>query len=128
MWGYTASSTASPSLNTHQMALSNLKDRCTKQQKKLDDLEREKLVLQMENETLTKNLHRLDEDNMVLRERNLEVNHELKQSNYEIVELRRHLSTFGNEEQEPMSFLTAGSADDEEESEDLLGIFPFILY
>ena len=121
MWGYTASSTASPSLNTHQLALSNLKDRCTKQQKKLDDLEREKLVLQMENETLTKSLHRLDEDNMVLRERNLEVNHELKQSNYEIVEMRRHLSAFGNEE--PMSFLTAGSGDEDDESEDLLGIF-----
>ena len=111
MWGPNAG--AAPSLNTSQMALSTLKDRCAKQQKKLDDLEREKLVLQMENETLAKNLHRLDEDNMVLRERNLEVSHELKQSSYEVVELRRHLSSQGVEE--PMSLVVA-----EEEPEDLL--------
>ena len=111
MWGLNAG--AAPSLNTSQMALSTLKDRCAKQQKKLDDLEREKLVLQMENETLAKNLHRLDEDNMVLRERNLEVSHELKQSSYEVVELRRHLSSQGVEE--PMSLVVA-----EEEPEDLL--------
>ena len=116
MWGYNASA-SSPSLNTHQMALSNLKDRCAKQQKKLDDLEREKLVLQMENETLAKGLHRLDEDNMALRERNLEVSHELKQSNYEVVELRRHLSSTGVEE--PMSLVVV----DEEESDDLLGTY-----
>ena len=118
MWGYNASA-SSPSLNTHQMALSNLKDRCAKQQKKLDDLEREKLVLQMENETLAKGLHRLDEDNMALRERNLEVSHELKQSNYEVVELRRHLSSSGVEE--PMSLVVV----DEEESDDLLGNISF---
>jgi len=112
MWGYNAS--ASPTLNTTQMALSTLKDRCAKQQKKLDDLEREKLVLQMENETLAKSLHRLDEDNMVLRERNLEVSHELKQNSYEVVELRRHLSSQGVEE--PMSLVVA-----EENPEDLLG-------
>ena len=112
MWGYNAS--ASPTLNTTQMALSTLKDRCAKQQKKLDDLEREKLVLQMENESLAKSLHRLDEDNMVLRERNLEVSHELKQNSYEVVELRRHLSSQGVEE--PMSLVVA-----EENPEDLLG-------
>ena len=73
------------------MALSNLKERCSKQQKKLDEMEREKLVLHMENEQMAKTLHRLDGDNMELRERNLQVSHELKQSHYEIIELRRHL-------------------------------------
>jgi len=84
-----------PSINTHQIALGNLKDRCTSQQKKLDDFEREKLVLLYENEDLKVNLAQLDEDNLDLRERNLEVNHQLKQSQYEILELRRHLSGVG---------------------------------
>lgn len=84
-----------PSINTHQIALGNLKDRCSSQQKKLDDFEREKLVLLYENEDLKVNLAQLDEDNLDLRERNLEVNHQLKQSQYEILELRRHLSGVG---------------------------------
>jgi len=84
-----------PSMSTHQMALSNLKERCSSQQKKLDDFEREKLVLLYENEDLKVNLRQLDEDNLELRERNLEVNHQLKQSQYEILELRRHLDRVG---------------------------------
>ena len=84
-----------PSINTHQIALGSLKDRCSSQQKKLDDFEREKLVLLYENEDLKVNLAQLDEDNLDLRERNLEVNHQLKQSQYEIIELRRHLSGVG---------------------------------
>jgi len=84
-----------PSMSTHQMALSNLKERCSSQQKKLDDFEREKLVLLYENEDLKVNLRQLDEDNLELREKNLEVNHQLKQSQYEILELRRHLDRVG---------------------------------
>ena len=48
-----------------------------------------------QNEDLKVNLAQLDEDNLELRERNLEVNHQLKQSQYEILELRRHLSGVG---------------------------------
>ena len=77
------------------MALSNLKERCSSQQKKLDDFEREKLVLLYENEDLKANLRQLDEDNLELREKNLDVNQQLKQSQYEILELRRHLDRVG---------------------------------
>ena len=52
-------------------------------------------MLLYENEDLKVNLAQLDEDNLDLRERNLEVNHQLKQSQYEIIELRRHLSGVG---------------------------------
>ena len=96
-----------PSMNTHQMALSNLKERCSSQQKKLDDFEREKLVLLYENEDLKVNLRQLDEDNLGLRERNLEVNHQLKQSQYEILELRRHLERVGRGQEDQVSVATA---------------------
>ena len=84
-----------PSLNTHQLALSNLKERCSKQQKKLDDLERDKLVLNIENEELAKTLRKMNDDNMDIREKNLEINHELKQSQFEIVQLKRKLDQVG---------------------------------
>ena len=100
-----------PSMSTHQMALSNLKERCSSQQKKLDDFEREKLVLLYENEDLKVNLRQLDEDNLDLREKNLEVNHQLKQSQYEIIELRRHLDRVGrNNSQDVTSVLASVEA------------------
>ena len=86
-----------PSLNTHQVALSTLKDRCSKQQKKLDELEREKLVLSVENDQLAKSLHDLDEENVTLRERNLKLNHQLEQDQDQILDLQRHLDSIGFE-------------------------------
>ena len=84
-----------PSLNTHQVALSTLKDRCSKQQKKVDDLERDKLVLRVENDQLAKSLHQLDEENLMLREKNLELNPQLEQDHDQIDDLQRHLDSIG---------------------------------
>ena len=90
-------SPGSPSLNTTTLALSNLKDRCSKQQKDLDALEKEKRLLQLKNEQLNKLVQSLDQDNMELREQNLEMSHELKQGHYEVIALRRHLDSIGDE-------------------------------
>ena len=77
------------------MALSNLKERCSKQQKKLDDLEREKLVLRVENETLSKSFYELDQENVILREKNLQLNHRLEMDQDQILDLQRHLDSIG---------------------------------
>ena len=97
-----------PSLNTHQLALSNLKERCSKQQKKLDDLERDKLVLNIENEELAKTLRKLNDDNMEIRERNLEINHELKESKYEIMDLKHRLDNVGRDSPSSSKDLSIG--------------------
>lgn len=70
----------SPSLNTHQMALSTFKDRCSSQQRKLDELEREKLTLCLRNEEMRRTLEKLDHENMELRQQNLVFGHQLKVS------------------------------------------------
>ena len=66
-----------------------------------------KLVLLYENEDLKVNLRQLDEDNLELREKNLEVNHQLKQSQYEILELRRHLDRVGRKNSEDVTSVLA---------------------
>lgn len=66
----------SPSLNTHQMALRTLTDRCSNQQRKLDELEREKLTLCLRNEELRRSLDKLDQENMELRQQNLVFGHQ----------------------------------------------------
>lgn len=88
-------------LSTHQLALSNLKERCSSQQKRLDELEKERLYLRLENEDLASSLHKLDEENMELRERNLGITHQLKQSHYELLEAKRQIDNVGK--MEPMS-------------------------
>jgi len=95
MWPNSSSNSYQPSFNTHQMALSNLKERCSKQQKKLDDLEREKLVLRVENETLSKSFYELDQENVILREKNLQLNHRLEMDQDQILDLQRHLDSIG---------------------------------
>ena len=95
MWPNNPSNSYQPSFNTHQMALSNLKERCSKQQKKLDDLEREKLVLRVENETLSKSFYELDQENVILREKNLQLNHRLEMDQDQILDLQRHLDSIG---------------------------------
>ena len=108
MWPNPSSNSYQPSFNTHQMALSNLKERCSKQQKKLDDLEREKLVLRVENETLSKSFYELDQENVILREKNLQLNHRLEMDQDQILDLQRHLDSIGL--QNPGKMMTKLSA------------------
>ena len=93
MWSPGSISNSLPTLNTTKVALSSLTDRCSKQQKKLEDVEREKILLRVENEQLNKSLNQFDQENLVLREKNLELSHRLERDQEQISDLQRHLDS-----------------------------------
>ena len=93
MWSPGSISNSLPTLNTTKVALSSLTDRCSKQQKKLEDMEREKILLHVENEQLNKSLNQFDQENLVLREKNLELSHRLERDQEQISDLQRHLDS-----------------------------------
>ena len=93
MWSPGSISNSLPTLNTTKVALSSLTDRCSKQQKKLEDMEREKILLRVENEQLNKSLDQFDQENLVLREKNLELSHRLERDQEQISDLQRHLDS-----------------------------------
>ena len=104
MWSPGSFSGSLPSLNTTKVALNSLTDRCSKQQKKLEDLEREKILLRVENEQLNKSLNQFDQDNLVLREKNLELSHRLERDQEQISDLQRHLDSIEFEPTQGMYF------------------------
>ena len=93
MWSSGSISNSLPTLNTTKVALSSLTDRCSKQQKKLEDMEREKILLHVENEQLNKSLNQFDQENLVLRQKNLELSHRLERDQEQISDLQRHLDS-----------------------------------
>lgn len=65
------------SLNSMQVALVALKERCQKQQKRIDELEGENQLLAAGRRELHAEVRRLHEVSMRVRERNLQLSHEL---------------------------------------------------
>jgi len=76
------------SINSLQIALFSLKDRCTKQQKRIDELEGENMVLNNSRTELYSDLKKLHEANMKLREKNLSLSYELQMRSKENCEMR----------------------------------------
>lgn len=85
------------SLNTLRIALLTMKDRCTRQQRQIDDLEREKTSLQSSRSDMYEEVKRLHETNVKLREKNLKLNHELHQKSRENVDIRDKLHSLQNQ-------------------------------
>jgi len=80
---------ASPaSINSLQIALFSLKDRCTKQQKRIDELEGENNVLNNSRAELYSEMKKLHEANVKLREKNLSLSHELHMRSKENCEMK----------------------------------------
>jgi len=98
------SSSPSGSINTLQIALIAMKERCQRQQKRVEELEREnllmaevilELILALKNTVradLYNEVKRLHETNVKLREKNLQLNNELRLKSNECVEVREELS------------------------------------
>jgi len=76
------------SINSLQIALFSLKDKCTKQQKRIDELESEKLALNNSRAELYEEMKKLHEANMKLREKNISLSSELHIKNKEYSEMR----------------------------------------
>ena len=76
------------SINSLQIALFSLKDRCTKQQKRIDELEGENMVLNNSRADLYTDLKKLHEANVKLREKNLSLSHELHMRSKENCEMK----------------------------------------
>lgn len=90
----TSSSSSSPSgsINTLQIALVAMKERCQRQQKRVEELERENLLMAEVRADLYIEVKRLHETNVKLREKNLQLNQELRMKSNECVEVREKLS------------------------------------
>ena len=76
------------SLNSLQIALFSMKERCTKQQRKIEDLEQENNMLNVNRSDLYTELKKLHEANVKLREKNVSLSHELHLKNKEMSEVR----------------------------------------
>jgi len=79
------------SVNSLQIALFALKERCSKQNMRIEDLEQENLVLTNSRADLYVEIKKLHEANVKLREKNLSLNQELHQKNKENCEIRQKL-------------------------------------
>ena len=66
------------SLNSMQLAIISLKDKCQKQQKRLDELEGDKMTLETSKESIYNEIKKLHESNVKLRDRNLQLSHDLQ--------------------------------------------------
>lgn len=76
------------SINSLQIALFSLKDRCTKQQKRIDELEGEKVALNNSRAELYSEMKKLHEANFKLREKNLSLSSELHMRGKENCEMK----------------------------------------
>lgn len=75
-----------------QIALIAMKERCQRQQKRVEELERENLLMAEVRADLYNEVKRLHETNVKLREKNLQLNNELRLKSNECVEVREALS------------------------------------
>ena len=82
-------STSPASLNSLQIALFSMKDRCTKQQKKLDEQEHEISALNSSRNELYLEMKKLHEANVRLREKNVILSHELHLKSKELSEVKQ---------------------------------------
>ena len=71
-----------------KVALLGMKDRCTRQQRRIDELEQENLQLNTSRNDLYSEIKKLHEANVKLRERNLALGRELQLTNKEKCDLR----------------------------------------
>lgn len=79
------------SLNSLQIALVSMKERCQKQQKRIDALEKDNRLLNSgQNNSEVKKLREL---NLSLREKNIQLNHELIEKNKECTEMKEELES-----------------------------------
>lgn len=98
-------------MNTLHLALHAIKERCGRQQRRLDELEVERSSLLANRSHLTSTIQRLDEDNLRLRQKNLELNHELHRNSWQTLELKDQLDQAlqdlhqEKQHEEPMSIM-----------------------
>ena len=81
------------SLNTLRMSLLHLKERCQRQQKTIDGLEKENDAVRESRDDLYAQVRRLHEANVALREKNLGLNAKLHEKSRENVEIRDNLNS-----------------------------------
>jgi len=81
-------SSSPASINSLQIALFSMKERCTKQQKRIDELETEKIALNNSRAELYSEMKKLHEANFKLREKNLSLSSELHMRNKENCEMK----------------------------------------
>ena len=81
-------STSPASLNSLQIALFSMKERCTKQQKKIEELEQETTLLNSSRNELYLEMKKLHEANVKLREKNVSLSHELHLKSKELTEVK----------------------------------------
>lgn len=79
------------SINSLQIALFSMKERCTKQQKRIDELESENSMLNTSRADLYNELKKLHEANVKLREKNVSLSHELHLKSKDLSETRETL-------------------------------------
>ena len=79
------------SINSLQIALFSMKERCTRQQKRIDDLESENSMLNSSRADLYNELKKLHEANVKLREKNVGLSHELHLRSKDLSETRETL-------------------------------------
>lgn len=81
-------STSPASFNSLQIALFSMKERCTKQQKKIEELEQETTLLNSSRNELYLEMKKLHEANVKLREKNVSLSHELHMKSKELSEVK----------------------------------------
>ena len=79
------------SINSLQIALFSMKERCTRQQKRIDELESENSTLNTSRADLYNELKKLHEANVKLREKNVSLSHELHLKSKDLSETRETL-------------------------------------
>ena len=79
------------SINSLQIALFSMKERCTRQQKRIDELESENSMLDTSRKDLYNELKKLHEANVRLREKNVSLSHELHLKSKDLSETRETL-------------------------------------
>merc|ERR1719242_581754 len=81
-------SSSPSSLNSLQSALQSMKERCTKQQRKIEDLEQDNIVLSASRNDLYSELKKVHETNEKLRARNVGLSHDLHLKSRELTEVK----------------------------------------
>jgi len=76
------------SLNSLQIALQSMKERCTRQQKKIEDLEQDHIILSASRNDLYSELKKVHETNEKLRARNVGLSHDLHLKSRELTEVK----------------------------------------
>ena len=79
------------SINSLQIALFSMKERCTRQQKRIEELESENSTLNTSRADLYNELKKLHEANVKLREKNVSLSHDLHLKSKDLSETRETL-------------------------------------